>query len=540
VSLPTSPSRRKATQQVADTAFAYARADIHRFFDLSLDVMGIANAEGHFVEINPAFERTLGYSLAEFTARPFMDFVHPDDVDATGEKFAALTAEENVVGFENRYRCKDGSYRWLLWSASPMKNGLTYAVARDITDRKQMEDELHTSHEETEEATRSKWELLASMSHELRTPLNGVIGMVQLLRDTSLDPTQISYIDAQEASAEALLAVLANMQHFSRLEAGPLELDRTGFELHRVVEEACQMLADQAHAKSLKISHWIDAEVPHTVTGDRARLSHILANLLSNAVKFTATGEITVRVASRDNDELHFSVLDTGVGIDREQASTLFEALGADQSARQHAASGLGLAVARQLVELMGGRIGAEPRASGGSMLWFVLELPHADSAVPGASSPPDPNSSTKSIATDRDLLVLIAEDEEINCIVTQALLTKLGLQAAVARDGREAIEMATAHDYDAILMDCMMPNVDGLQATRQIREAEGPSHVPIIAMTALSMPGDRERCLAAGMDDYISKPVRLSTLDAVIHRWLPAAKATVCEPPSARQRHCA
>jgi PAS domain S-box-containing protein len=540
MSSQTSLSRRNAAQQVADAALADARPDIDRFFDLSLDVMGIANAEGHFVQINPAFERTLGYSLAEFTARPFMDFVHPDDLDATGEKFAALTAGEDVLGFENRYRCKDGSYRWLLWSASSMKNGLTYAVARDITDRKQMEDELHTSREEAEEATRSKWELLASMSHELRTPLNGVIGMVQLLRDTSLNAAQTGYVNAQETSAEALLSVLANMQHFSKLEAGPIALDRSGFELGHLVEEACQMLANQAAAKSLRISHWIDAEVPHLVTGDRARVSHILLNLLSNAVKFTATGEITVHVASRDNDELHFSVSDTGVGIDREQASTLFEALGADQFARQHIGGGLGLGIARQLVELMGGRIGAEPRASGGSVFWFDIKLPHADSVAPGPSSPADRSSSTKSVATDRDLQVLIAEDDEINCIVTQALLTKLGLRAAVAHDGREAIEMASAHDYDAILMDCMMPEVDGWQATRQIRATEDAGHVPIIAMTALSMPGDRERCLAAGMDDYMSKPVRLSTLDAVLHRWLPAAGAVACERPSAGQRHSA
>jgi CheY-like chemotaxis protein len=167
----------------------------------------------------------------------------------------------------------------------------------------------------------------------------------------------------------------------------------------------------------------------------------------------------------------------------------------------------------------MGGRIGAEPRETGGSVFWFSAELPETHDALAGHSSRADPNPSAKSIAAGRDLLVLLAEDDEINRIVAQALLTKLGLQTAVAHNGREAIEMAASHDYDVILMDCMMPVVDGLQATRQIRVAEGARHVPIIAMTALAMPGDRERCLAAGMDDYLSKPIRLEALDAAIHR---------------------
>jgi PAS domain S-box-containing protein len=528
VSFSTDPSLLNAEQQIAETAPTHARADIDRFFDLSLDLMGISNAEGRFIQINPAFERTLGYSLAEFTARPFIDFVHPDDVERTQNAFAALVGEDPVLGFDNRYRCKDGSYRWLLWSASAMKDGLTYAVARDITNRKRMADELSASQAQVEEASRSKWAFLASMSHELRTPLNGVIGIIQLLRETSLDPAQVAYLNAQEASAEALLAVVGNVLHFSKLEAGRLELDRSDFELRRAVEEACETLADRAHSKGLKIDCQVEAEVPVWVSGDRARVRQILLNLLTNAVAFTASGEIILRVAGHKGDELHFSVSDTGVGIDTEQATTLFEATGADQSTRESGRSGLGLAISRQLVELMGGRIGAEPLESGGSVFWFSVKLPEAGSASAGASSRADPTPSTKTISTNQDMLVLLAEDDEINRIVAQALLAKLGVQTAVAHDGREAIAMAGAHDYDAILMDCMMPEVDGLQATRQIRAREGTSHVPIIAMTALAMPGDRERCLEAGMDDYLTKPVRLATLDAVIHRWLPKAKANV------------
>jgi PAS domain S-box-containing protein len=515
--------RGAAGQPAPNAGLAQARVDIGRFFDLALDFMVVADADGYFIRVNPMFERTLGYSTEELLARPFTAFIHPDDVGPTQETYSAHAAGKAVSGFENRYRCKDGSYRWLLWSATAADEGLIYATARDVTERKLMEDELRASREKGLEASRLKSEFVASMSHEIRTPLNGVIGMTDLLRDTSLDPMQLEYVDALGASGEALLGVISDVLDFSKIEAGRLELDRTHFELRGVVEEACQTLAGPAHAKGLEIGHRVDAEVPLRVNGDRVRLRQILLNLLSNAVKFTAAGEITVRVCSQAHDQVRFSVADTGLGIDSEKAPALFEAFAqADQSTtREYGGTGLGLAISRRLVELMGGRIGAESLEGGGSVFWFSAELP---GIAPGV----DPKPASENLSTDRGQLVLIAEDNEINRTVVLALLAKLGLQAAVAHNGREAIEMAAGHDYDAILMDCLMPEVDGFQATRRIREGEGARHVPIIAMTALSMPGDRERCLAAGMDDYLSKPIRRVALDAAIHRWLPAGEASL------------
>jgi PAS domain S-box-containing protein len=512
------PLQRGAPGQPARNAgLARARVDIDRFFELALDSMVVTDAGGRFVRVNPAFERTLGYSMEELVARPFTDFIHPDDLGRTQEACSTRAAEKAASGFENRCRRNDGSYRWLLWSATAT-DGLIYATARDVTERKLMEGELRASRGKALEASRLKSEFVASVSHEIRTPLNGVIGMTDLLRDTTLDPVQLEYVDALGASGEALLGVISDVLDFSKIEAGYLELDRADFELRGAVEEACQMLAGPANAKGLEIGHWVDAEVPMRVNGDRARLRQILLNLLSNAVKFTAAGEITVRVHSEAHGQVRFSVADTGLGIDSEKTPALFEAFAqADQSTtREYGGTGLGLAISRQLVELMGGRIGAESRDGGGSVFWFTAELP-------GISPRVDPKPVAESIPTDRGLLVLIAEDNEINRTVVLALLAKLGLQAAVAHNGREAIEMAAGHDYDAILMDCLMPEVDGFQATRRIREDERARHVPIIAMTALSMPGDRERCLAAGMDDYLSKPIRRVALDAAIHRWLPA-----------------
>jgi PAS domain S-box-containing protein len=653
---------REDAQLEAESAASYARQELDGFFASALELMVIADAEGHFVRVNPQFETTLGYSPAELMDRPFTDFIHPDDVEATNATYARQMAGGDIAGFENRYRCKDGSYRDLLWSATANDaRGLIYATARDMTERNLMEDELRASREQALQASLAKSDFVASMSHELRTPLNGVIGLTGLLGNTALDQVQRDYVTALGASGDALLAVISDVLDFSKMEAGRLELDPADFALRSTVEDATAMLAEQAHAKGLEISHWVDDDVPLAVNGDRDRLRQILLNLLSNAVKFTAAGEIIVRVVVERPGLLRFSVLDTGIGIDAEQAVTLFEAFAqADLSiTRQYGGTGLGLAISRRLVELMGGDISAVPREGGGSVFSFTAELAEAldaaalvrprpelqarrtlvvddsptnrtileyylrgwglacesvdrPSAALGAldqasregqpfelamldvnmpqmdgvelvreirrrpalgalrivvlssatlrpsdwvgigvsatlTKPARQSAIYDAIAeaftgpghdigfasrarpssADRGLTVLIAEDNEINHTVASGLLSALGLRTEWAHDGQEAIDMVAAGNYAAIFMDCQMPGVDGFEATRQIRDGEEGVRVPIIAMTAFSLPGDRERCLATGMDDYLSKPIRREEAEAVIARWLPTSRSS-------------
>jgi len=366
-------------------------------------------------------------------------------------------------------------------------------------------------------AARAKSEFLANISHEIRTPMNGVIGMAELLALSPLTPDQQARVKAIETSGRSLLTLLNDVLDFSRLESKKLDVERRPFRVRSVLDECLEIMAPLAEAKGITLSSWIADDTVPAVYGDQHRTRQVLLNLLSNGIKFTSQGGVDVAVQSRAlNDgriEVRFSVTDTGSGIDAEDLGRLFVAFQQldGSSSRQHGGAGLGLAISKRLAELMGGSITVDTTPGKGSTFDFTIAGERADVAVLHASElarQPD--------APRGPLRILLAEDEAINRLVIVDMLERLGHKTDCVDNGVEALQAVERETYDVILMDIQMPGVDGIEATRRIRDMKG-DRLPIIALTAHALSGDRERCLAAGMNDYLSKPVRMSALQDVL-----------------------
>ncbi len=413
----------------------------------------------------------------------------------------------------------------------PVSDYLVLLQTKNITlaELRQLNDDLQQARDLALEASRSKSEFLANMSHEIRTPLNAVIGLTDVLEETPLDEQQRPLVETIRSSGEILLNVINDILDFSKVEAGQLVLEQRPFDPRVCLAESLAMLEPQAIAKGLQLSGEVRAAVPDQLLGDSLRIRQILLNLIGNAVKFTPQGDITVELggqASTEGWSLEGCVRDTGIGMTPEQVQKLFQPFqqGDSSNTRRFGGTGLGLAICRRLCSLMGGSIEAESRIGQGSTFRFCLQLGRVSEAMPhGSGLTPPPGT----LPTGRSLHILLAEDNPVNQRVIQALVARLDHRLTTVPNGREVLRSLEGQQFDLVLMDVQMPEMDGLTATRLLRQRYGAAPY-VIALTARAMDGDRQECLAAGMDDYLCKPLRredlLAALERYSHRRTPAS----------------
>jgi PAS domain S-box-containing protein len=455
------------------TARKSAEAELEQFFSVALDLLCIADAQGYFRRLNRAWETTLGYSLQELQSRPFLEWVHPEDVPATQAAMQQLVEEKRLDHFVNRYRTQDGSYRFIEWRAF-LDGSLVYAAGRDITVAKLAEEQMKAAKEAAEAASRAKSEFLATISHEIRTPINAIMGMAGLLLDTSLDAQQRDWVQTIRYGSEVLLSLINDILDFSKIESQKLELEETPFSLPQLMEELLDLMAAQAQSKDLELVAWVDPALPATLVGDPNRLRQILANLLSNAIKFTPQGEVVVTVEAQEQDPqaqvqwVSFQVQDTGIGIPPEKQDRLFKPFSQVDSSisRQYGGTGLGLAISQRLCQLMGGTIWVQSQPGQGSTFGFRIPLKLPDAAL-WATPTPDP-----ALAGQR---VLLVEDNASQRQLLSRLLSAWGMEVTCCALAAEAQAAVRTRPFDLALLDATLPGQDGLTLAADLQTAQPP-----------------------------------------------------------------
>jgi two-component system, sensor histidine kinase len=480
-------------------------------------------------------------TLRRLSIPQFREMIHPSDRDFVRATMARAVTAADRFDVEFRVLLPDGTLRWIrsqgrveVHADQPRR---AIGATIDVTEQKRMMACLEQALESAEAAARAKSEFLANMSHEIRTPMNGIIGTIGLLlEDSSLNPEQREQLDTIQQCGDSLLYLINDILDLSKMEAGKLGLERASFHPATLVADALRIVAPQAAARGLDLRTDFDPLVPPALTGDSLRLKQVLLNLLSNAVKFTERGSITVGISAvrrmADSVELGFSVADTGIGIPAEVRQKIFEPFSqADSSTtRRYGGTGLGLAICRRLVTLMNGTLELDSEPGQGSTFRFFVTLPIA-TAAPAAAN----GSAKRPRFATRSLRILLAEDNPVNQTVATAMLTRMGHRVEVASGGLEAVEkvrnsgaarenVPDADPYDVVLMDCQMPDMDGYAAARAIRALGPVGGLPIFAMTANALPEDRRRCLDAGMDDYLAKPVSSEQLLNLLEGVTPVA----------------
>ncbi len=504
--------RDLADREEAVTALEAGENRFRRLLENISDTVTVIDDSGRVVDTTGNVKSILGYDTSFWADRTVFDVIHPDDAEGLLSKFAEVLAEPaaEVMG-EFRVRSADGTYVVVEGLAvnllhDPDVRGIVLTT-RNVTERKAAELELAAARDAAVRALEVRTEFVASVSHELRTPIHGVLGLAELLASNELDEDSASLVRSIQRATESLRIVLDDVLDFAKIEAGRLDFDLRPTPLTELVDDVCSLLRPQASAKGVDLRVVLDEGLPVRVQVDPLRVRQVLTNLLGNAVKFTAAGSVTVAVR-REGEWLVLEVADTGIGIADDALERIFEPFSQAHmaTAREHGGTGLGLTISRRLVEMMGGHLAVRSRLGEGTTMTASLPL-HPVPAVPETTGG----------------RVLIVEDNPVNQLLVSRQLERLGYDPLVAESGAAALAELERGRFDVVLMDWRMPDLDGLETTRLLRDAEratGRPRVPVLGMTANVLQGDRDRCLDAGMDEVIAKPVNLATLGRALATW--------------------
>lgn len=493
----------------------------------SRDVILFILQDGSIFDANNAAAAAYGYAYEELLKMNIKDLRDPGSLFDMNTQFEQ--AKIDGIAFETSHRRKDGIVIPVeVSSQSAVLNNqkIVISIVRDISTRKHAEEMMIRAKEEADAANKAKSVFLANMSHEIRTPMNGMLGMIQLAKITDSKEDLEECLQLAQKSGDSLLRIINDVLDYSKIEAGKMLIEKAKFNIREVINDVLTLFSVVAKQKNIKVLSQMNKDVPTNLIGDAVRLRQILSNLVGNAVKFTHAGMVSVFTEIIKSDsrttELKFIIEDTGIGIPKDKIPDLFKSFSQGDASytKKYGGSGLGLAITKGLVDAMGGSISVESQEGKGSSFIFTIPL---ENLTDGKQALRLANGSVfENEQKYRGKKVLVVEDEKVNQIIITKFLARFGMHAVVAEDGLEAVEWYKTGHFDMIIMDVQMPNMDGISAAASIRSMEGPGlHVPIIALTAYAMSSDRQKCLEAGMDDFLPKPVDLELLTLTIEKWI-------------------